>query len=413
MHEIMPLELSVPGAHRGHVNPASSECVEDIAPQPRLTIARNRLAASLHFLADGMIFGTWATLIPTFKTRFGLSEAEIGIALLGMVVGAITSMPVAGHRISRHGSRANLVWLAPAFCIALILLVAVPNFTALVAAATLFGALKGAFDVSVNAPAIAIENAAGRPVMGTFQALWSIGGLVSALITGIALHQGIAPMAIALTVSVTLLLTVSLSARWLMKGDAAGPQAREGFKLPNGRLLRIGILACMALFAEGVMMDWSAVYSRSVAGAAEWLAPLAYGVFCCCMAAGRLSGDALVARFGSTTILRLSGLSTTLGLLVIVAVHYWPATFLGLAFAGIGLANMVPILFGAGGRAHEGGVGKGLATVSMMGYFGFLAGPPVIGGASHFIGLPGAFALVLLFSAFIVARGRSFLEPTP
>lgn len=407
----MPLELSASGPHRGDVNSASSECVEEMVPPAGSSIARPRLAASCFFLADGMIFGTWATLIPTFKTRFGLSEAALGIVLLGMVIGAMTSMPVAGHRIARHGSRANLVWLAPAFCISLVILVAVPSFIALVAAATVFGALKGAYDVSINSQAIAIENAAGRPVMGTFQALWSIGGLVSALITGIAIHQGVGPMTIAVSVSTLLLLTVGISARGLMTGDAAGPQAREGFKLPSGRLLKIGILASMALFAEGVMMDWSAVYSRSVAGAAEWLAPIAYGVFCCCMAAGRLSGDALVARFGSTAVLRLSGLSTMLGLLIIVAIHHWPATFLGLAFAGIGLANMVPILFGAGGRAHEGGVGKGIATVSVMGYFGFLAGPPVIGGASHFIGLPGAFALVLLFSAFIVARGRTFLEP--
>lgn len=406
----MPLEVSRRISQDEHVNPATTECAEAMAPPVDFSMGRHRLATSLFFLADGMIFGTWATLIPTFKARFGLSEAAIGVVLLGMVIGAMTSMPVAGHRIARHGSRANLVWLAPAFCLALVVLVAVPNFIALVAAATLFGALKGAYDVSVNSQAIAIENAARSPVMGTFQALWSIGGLVSALITGIALHQGIGPMTIALTVSGVLLLVVGFAARGLMTGDSAGPQAREGFKLPSGRLLRIGILAAMALFAEGVMMDWSAVYSRSVAGAAEWLAPIAYGVFCCCMAAGRLSGDALVARFGSTAVLRLSGLSTTLGLVVIISIHQWPATFLGLAFAGIGLANMVPILFGAGGRAHEGGVGKGIATVSIMGYFGFLAGPPVIGGASHFIGLPGAFALVLLFSAFIVVRGRSFLE---
>lgn len=128
------------------------------------------------------------------------------------------------------------------------------------------------------------------------------------------------------------------------------------------------------------------------------------------MAAGRLSGDYLIGCFGPPNLLRLGGILTTAGLVVIVGVHQWPATFIGLALAGFGLANLVPILFGAAGRAHEGGVGKGVATISMMSYFGFLAGPPLIGGVSHFIGLPGAFLIVVLFSAFIAIRGNILLE---
>ena len=273
----------------------------------------------------------------------------------------------------------------------------------------MFGAFKGAFDVSINSQGIAIENSVKKPIISTFQALWSIGGLVAALGVGLALKLGITPTTIALTVAILLGVLVVSTSRNLLGGDASHSKAGSSFKLPNGKLLRIGILACMALFAEGVMMDWSAVYSRSVAGAAPWLAPIAYGVYSCCMAGGRLAGDHLVNRFGPAAILRLSGILTTVGLLIIVAIHQWPATFLGLAFAGFGLANLVPILFGAGGRAHEGGVGKGVATVSMMGYFGFLAGPPLIGGLSHFIGLPGAFLLVVVFSSFIAFFGNRLL----
>ncbi|RYD38087.1 MAG: hypothetical protein EOP85_17180, partial [Verrucomicrobiaceae bacterium] len=129
----MPLELSAPVPHAPLVNPASSECAGEMIPPVDFSIGRHRMAASLFFLVDGMVFGTWATLIPSFKARFELSEASIGIVLLGMVVGAMTSMPVAGHRIARHGSRANLVWLAPAFCISLVVLVAVPSYIALIA----------------------------------------------------------------------------------------------------------------------------------------------------------------------------------------------------------------------------------------------------------------------------------------
>lgn len=376
--------------------------------EPGIT-SKPRIAASLFFLVDGMIFGTWATLIPSFKSKFGLTEADLSIALLGMVVGAIVSMPIAGQLIARRGSRANLNFLAPGFCIALILLAISQSFLAFVAAATIFGAFKGAFDVSVNSQGIAIENSVRKPIIATFQALWSIGGLLAALAVGVALKLGAGAVSIALTVSITMILVAVFSSGSLLSGDASPSKTGGKFKFPSGRLLKIGILACMALFAEGVMMDWSAVYCSTVAGAAPWLAPIAYGVFSCCMAAGRLSGDYLIGRFGPSTILKVGGILTTAGLVVIVGIHEWPATFFGLALAGFGLANLVPILLGAGGRAHEGGVGQGVAAISMMGYFGFLVGPPLIGGISHFIGLPGAFTVVILFSAFIVFRGNFLL----
>lgn len=369
-----------------------------------------RLAASMYFLTDGMIFGTWATLIPSFKLKFGLTEADLSLALLGMVVGALVSMPIAGQTITRRGSRASLLFLAPGFCVALTLLALAPGFVTFIGAATLFGAFKGAFDVSINSQGIAIENTGAKPIIATFQALWSIGGLLAALVVGLALKQQVAPLAIAITVSAMLLTLVLYFSGGLLTGDTSTPKSStKKFTLPNGKLLRIGILASMALFAEGVMMDWSAVYSSSVSGATTWIAPIAYGVFSCCMAGGRLTGDYLIGRFGPEAILRLSGIFTTIGLVIIVGIHLWPVTFIGLALAGFGLANLVPILFGAGGRAHPDSVGKGVATVSMMGYFGFLVGPPLIGGVSHFVGLPTAFAIVILFSAFIAFQGNRLL----
>lgn len=408
----MPLEEFIEIREDPSVPPPSAEATDlSMAIEtPRAAKTRSaRLAASIYFLADGMIFGTWATLIPSFKSKFGLSEGDLSLALLGMVFGAIISMPLAGQLIAKYGSRSNLNYLAPGFCLALALLALAPNFTTFIFAAVLFGAFKGAFDVSINSQGIAIENAGTKPIIATFQALWSIGGLAAALVVGLLVKMEIAPLIIALSVATALGAIVVIFSRNLLTGDASTAKSTGGFKFPNGKLLRIGLLAGMALFAEGVMIDWSAVYSRSVAGAAPWLAPIAYGVFSCCMGGGRLSGDYLIARFGPPAILRLSGILTTIGLIIIVSIHYWPATFIGLAFAGFGISNLVPILFGAGGRAHEGGVGKGIATVSMLGYFGFLAGPPLIGGLSHFIGLPGAFMLVVLFSAFITFFGNRLL----
>ncbi len=373
-----------------------------------------RLAASLHFLGDGMIFGTWAALIPSFKAKFGINEAQLSLALLAIAAGAILSMPIVGRTVARYGSRPNLRFIAPGFCLSLVLLFLAPGFSTFLVAALIFGAVKGGFNVAANSQAITIENAAAKPVISGFHALWSLGGMLAAIITGAALKAGIPPNAIAPGIAVLLAIVVLASAPNLLGGDASPPKEKSpGFRLPDGKLIRIGLITFMALFAEGVMMDWSVVYTRTVSHAEPWLAPFAYGIFSGCMAAGRLAGGLLIRRLSPARVLTLGGILTTAGISVIVLFHYWPATFAGLALAGFGLANLVPILFGAGGRTHNGGTGNGIALVSIMGYFGFLIGPPLIGGLSHHAGLPGAFALVAAFAAFIALLGNRFLGEIP
>lgn len=377
--------------------------------------AAPRIAASLHFMADGMIFGTWAALIPSFKSKFALDEAGLSIALLAIAAGAIFSMPIVGRTVARHGSRANLRVFAPGFCLSLVLLILAPNPLSFLAAALLFGAVKGAFNIAVNSQAITIENAVRKPIISSFHALWSLGGMLAALIAGAALKAGLTPAAIVLGVAASLAVIIVTTSRQLLGGDSTppAPEKSGGFRLPGSRLIRIGLITFLALFAEGVMMDWSVVYTRTVAHADAWLAPFAYGVFSGCMAAGRLFGGPVIGKLGPARVLTLGGTLTAAGLAVIVLLHQWPATFAGLALAGFGLSNLVPILFSAGGRAHEGGAGSGIAIVSTFGYFGFLIGPPLIGGISHHAGLPGAFSLVAAFSIFIALFGNRFLGKIP
>jgi len=166
----------------------------------------------------------------------------------------------------------------------------------------------------------------------------------------------------------------------------------------------------LVLFAEGVMMDWSAIYSRVVSGAPDWQAPYAFGTFSAAMAIGRLSGDWIQAHVPARRVLWMGAALNALGMLLAVTIHQWQVVFAGFALCGLGLSNQVPILFGAGGRAHHRGVGEGIATVSMMGYFGFLAGPPAIGRIAHLTSLPTAFSLVVFFSLILALFGPRILD---
>jgi MFS family permease len=407
-HEIMPLEES--GIFWNAL------CMEQAMPVQEVTMGRVevlpeeehravRFAASVLFLADGIAFGTWAALLPTFKQKFGLDEQGLGNALLAMVIGALIGMPLVGRGIARWGTRRILRFAAPAFCLYLAVLAWVPSYHWFVAAAFGFGGLKGAFDVANNSQAIAVENAGRSPIMSTFQALWSIGGGLASLAVGMALKRDLSPAWVVITVSLVLTVSCLAYSGRLIGGDSAPPREGKTSRWPGKVVLRIGALAFLVLFAEGVMMDWSAVYTRSVAGASDWLAPLAFGAFSVAMATGRLLGDRVTARVGPVAIVRYGGILLAAGMLIVVGIHHWPATFIGLILVGFGLSNQVPVLFGAAGRAHHGGVGEGIAAVSTIGWLGFLAGPPVVARIGHITGLPTAFSVVILFAIVLAAWG--------
>ncbi|HEY5891868.1 MAG TPA: MFS transporter [Chthoniobacterales bacterium] len=385
---------------------------ESPAVSPRTSISHSaaRWAASTFFLLDGIAFGTWAALIPTFKQHFGVTDAGLSQALLGMVVGCVISMPLAGNLIARFGSQRVAVAGAITVCLVLPLLALAPSFGLFVAAASLFGAFKGALDVGVNVQAITVENAVRRPINSSFQALWSLGGLIAAFLASLCIKHGVSSILLTTSVAAALLLCVALTSGRLMPDPVSERTPPTGFQWPNPTLRWLGFLAFMALFAEGVMMDWGAVYARSVAGASESVAPLAYAVFCFSMATGRLIGDWAIRKMTPTRVFRLTGILMMAGLCILIFVPVWPATFAGLLVAGLAISNWVPILFVAAGRAHESGAGPGMATVTTIGYFGFLAGPPMIGALSAAAGLPHAMMVVLVFGAVISTFGVTVLR---
>jgi len=374
---------------------------------------RARVATSTLFLVDGMTFGTWAALIPSFQQKFNLSAGQLSWVLFGLIVGALVSMPLAGRLIATWGSRRIAFPAALAFAGTLPLLAFAPTYGALIVAATLFGAWKGALDVSVNSQGVTVEKEARKPIFSSFQAFWSLGGLSAAFLLSLAMNHGFSAPVLMLGMAVVL-LTMAISTFGSLLPDAAAQsstQTSRRFSLPSGRLLWLGALAFLALFSEGVLLDWSAVYARTVAQVPLSLAPIAFAAFALCMAGGRFLGDMLIARFGTVGVLRVSGIFMTLGIAVAVFIQNWPAVLVGFATVGFGIANLVPVIFGAAGRVSgDGGAGPAIATVTTLGYLGFLSGPPVIGMVAAFAGLPIAFGMVVVFGVVLATLGVSVIR---
>ncbi|HET7542360.1 MAG TPA: MFS transporter [Polyangiaceae bacterium] len=371
---------------------------------------RARIAVSLLFLVDGAGFGTWAALLASLQRRLALDEARLSVALGVLVVGALLGMPLAGWANERFGSRAVLRVLAPAFCVALVGPALAPTYALLLLFAFVFGALKGAFDVTINAQAIVVQAAMGRSILSSLHALWSLGGLGLAALSSAALQRGLAASHLTELVALGLLVVAGAATRGLLDSPSSPAPKRGGAIEPIA--LRLGALAFLALFAEGTLMDWSAVFASRVLGVSEAVAPIAYGVFSGTMAVGRLLGDRAIEAVGAKQALRAGAALTALGLTLVASAVSWPLNLVGTGLAGLGLSNLVPVLFGATARLGSASA-RAIAAVSTIGYLGFLAGPPTIGGIAHSVGLPAAFLLVAVLALSLLLVGPMLLGTQP
>jgi MFS family permease len=248
------------------------------------TIRFARVATYAVFFGDGLGFGVWAGHIAIFKQEFHLTDAQLSVALFAVALGSIFSMPIVGQSLTRFGSRPLTGLCASLYAIVIACLARAPTYPLFVLGTALFGACKGGLDVSVNAQAVGVESAYGRPIMSSFQAAWSVGGLAGAALAAAALHSGfVAEQNLAAAAALILAITF-LSVRYLIPEKARG-QAKS-LAWPDKALLSVAAFTFLALFSEGTMADWSGVYLRTVIGVPVSTAALGFAAYSFAMAGG-------------------------------------------------------------------------------------------------------------------------------
>jgi len=363
------------------------------------------------FFANGLGFGIWAGHIPALKQKFQLNDSALSVVLLAVAAGSIVSMPLAGQAVRRFGSRPCIVVSIACYGLCLVAIALAPNPIMLVVTALLFGASKGGADVSINAQAVGVERCYGRPIMSSFQALWSVGGLAGGCLTSAALALGSTPLVNLTGVGSLLLLINWFCYFHLMRDGMPGEaEGRTRFRPPSKALLWLAMLTFIAFFTEGVLQDWAAVYMRQVVLVPIWIAAIAYAGYSSAMAVGRFAGDRALALIGERTLMRLSGTLTIVGLATALLLPTPLFAIAGFAIAGLGNSNLVPILFSAAGRDPLLGPGPGIATVTTVGFCGFLVGPAVIGLVSKFFGLSVALGVVVLLALITAISGPAIIR---
>ncbi|MFH8344002.1 MFS transporter [Streptomyces sp. NPDC018045] len=383
----------------------STASITGSPPSRRLRTAR--ACTFVAFALNGFVMGMWIVHIPAIEHRVGISHAVLGWLLLFLGAGAFAGMQLCGASADRFGSRA-IVLAGGALCSATVFLPGVADSPWTLAAALLaLGFGNGCLDVSMNTQAVQVERGYGRPVMSAFHAVFSVGGVIAALIGARTLSWGWRPSLTLAAVAVAgVLITLALVPGLLPPERSApapaGPEAAErAAPAPERRtpsqVWALGVLAFMLMLCEGVANDWSVLHLKDVLDAPAATAALAYGGFSTAMTVGRFVTDRVVARFGRVFVVRYGAGLAAVGLALASLSPWVPFALVGWTLFGIGLSGCIPQFFTAAGNVDPASSGANVSRVAGMGYVGMLAGPAVIGPLTRLVPLNVAFFLPVAF----------------
>jgi predicted MFS family arabinose efflux permease len=363
-----------------------------------------RAAITAIFTLNGIAVGTWGARIPAIQDKLDVGPGRLAIALLGLSVGALLAMPIAGRLASAFGSRRVVTAAVVAVGLALVLPPLAPTLLVTTLAVFVFGASNGTLDVSMNAQGVAIERGLGRPVLSSFHAGFSFGGLIGAALGGLAAAAGLGAEENFLIIGAIVVAGGLLCARALVDDRPAREEHTGEAGGTRRDLWRLRLIAFCCLFGEGAALDWSAVHLRSI-GAAASVAALAYAGFSLSMATARLMGDGLTERWGPVRLARRGGLLGAVALAAAIAAGVPAVALVAYLALGAGLAVIVPLVFRAAASGAD--AGPALASVTSVGYLGFLAGPPIIGAAAAATSVPASLLLVVAATTAVGLGARA------
>ncbi|KAA1422925.1 MFS transporter [Mumia zhuanghuii] len=361
-------------------------------------LRRARVATSAFFVLNGFTIGVWVVNIPTIQDRAGIDTVLLGWLLLLMGASAFVGMQLGGRLADAIGSAP--VELAGGAVMGVMILgpALARDPYQLAAGLVLLGLANGILDVSMNTQAVEVERAYERHVMGTFHAFYSVGGLLAAVVGGLAIRVGVPlPATAAVLAGTGLLLSVAArSSVWRAPRTPVVPAAQgtETAKRTSGWTVQVAGLAALAFalfLAEGVAGDWSAVHLHDVLDADKSTAAWAFGAFSLMMTIGRLLTDRVVTRVGRATFVRTGALLAGAGLATAALAPSVPLAVVGWAVFGIGLSGCVPQFLSAAGHLDPARSGTNVARVAGFGYVGLLAGPALIGVLTAVMPLTAAF----------------------
>ena len=391
---------------------------------------RQSFAIGMVFISVGFLFGNWATLIPYIKQKFDLDDAQLGLLLLSMPIGATVMNPFSTYFINRFGMLNTTIFGLIMLVVTYILPVSFAYLPFVSAGLVLVGMSLSVTNVAMNTCVTSLEHQYCINIMSTCHGMFSaglmLGSIAASFLRGMKIEPVLQMTFIAVVITaLVMLLRPTILAIHNEKiteeggsgGSPLGGSPREEsppgakFILPKGALLLMILISLCTNVTEGTMADWTAVYMRDVVQTDDYFIGWGLAGYSMFMSLGRFLGDALIPRFGGNAVLRTGGIIAALGIFLAIIFPYTITSILGFMLVGAGVSCGAPILYGSAARVPGMAKGAGLATMNTFSMAGFLAGPVLIGFISKSVNLSFAFSIVAVLAivwAFLVNRVKLY-----
>ncbi|HEY0249868.1 MAG TPA: MFS transporter [Gryllotalpicola sp.] len=388
-------------------------------------LRRWRNAVFAIFALNGLSISTWASRVPAVRQDLHATTDVIGLMLSGMSLGAILGLIVAPIVAHRLGLRRGMLMAQLASAVGLIIVglgSTVGHSLSVVSLGLLFlGFGNGCIDVQMNVSAADVERHIGKTIMPLMHGFFSIGTIIGAGAGAAAAALHLSVFVHTIVMAVVMVAGVAASVRLVPEAtnDATGSGEHIGFRArvavwKDASLVLIGVVMLGMAFAEGSANDWIALAAVDGHGRTQAQGAAILDVFVIAMTIGRIAGGPLVDRIGRVTAIRVTAGLGIAGLLLFILA---PAPWLYVVGAGLwGLGASLGFPLGMSAAADdERNATVRVASVAMVGYLAFLAGPPLIGFLAGDFGILNALYLIfaLIVLAFVCApavRQRTFAK---
>jgi MFS family permease len=369
---------------------------------PNLAYARPAIAA---FAAMGVLWGTFAAVLPDLKAMLGVDERQLGLLIFLTPIAAISAMlaaPAFGAATGRAALPLAVALMAVAF--------ALPGQVSVIwlfpLAMACAGAATGLTDVLMNARVAAMETSRGLHLMNLTHAAYSFGYAGGAVLTGLLRGAGWGPASVMGTMAGVGLVCAALTLE--RDGRIVGlRKPKDGKALPLGLVPVIGGgIVLIAFMTENAAENWSALHIEKTLGGSPEEGALGPAMLALTMGFARLGGQWLSGRVDPFTLLRAGAVIAAVGALIVAQAGGPGVAYLGFIIMGIGASVLAPTAFSLVGQLSASGArARAIARATLLGYFGYFFGPPLLGLIAGTFGLRSAFVFAagLVGAVFLLA----------